>query len=633
MSTELVTKEVQRAGRITDSLPNIGDYFWVKVEEDPEDTSYTFIGQKTFKKRGKKRKKAPQITEHLMCIEHIASNHIVFTRCHGGRDSYSGGVREVGEQLSFEDFMLNCRPAPEWRSVLENRMEQVRDAMVAETKRLYDDAQKANALPPSNSQFVPTESAPFALAVRTSDPVLEKRNLLALQKRIPEVVKNIEQLAREQAALAKMLMMPELTNLYAMQKKLHVVEDKIFTLEIYAGLQEQVKQIREGSAAAPDSRITVRQSLLFMDEETLIDFDKGGMDFRKLDDFDKWVARPENTDRILPEPRGIVALRVRRDPKDYGIPKSLWEALTHCEWHKENFETYLLLRNGEKLYRIASAVDFQPRLIPLRNEFDDAFNNRSENYNFDTHKRDEEVTRITPRDFEYDTYTEKLRNHLKQYNRVVVLLQGLLDRSEVFHPHAPINLSEPLAIEEWLNLVRDEEDGLEAGGLVETWEQYQAWANASLDAGDWIFTRYWDGRKRPYNAEDYPDIIQVLRRRKGTKRDVVPYRSRGYGQYHHVETYGRPEEKCVGIDGVEIEWDGGEYTVYPRERWRGSYDRKYTGHMWIPLTEVFNLMAYKRGDYKKFLCDRTQKGKYLGWAPQLLGAERWLMKKETEPKR
>jgi hypothetical protein len=617
-SKSLAVIEPVKTESIESGLPKIGEWFWVRVEEDPSDTIYRHAGRHISKRRGKKRKAEPKFHEHLMCVEHVASNHIQFNRIE--RES------EYTEQISFQDFMMNCRPAPEWRVALENRMEEVRQEMEAQTRRLYEDAQKANALPPSNTQFTPTESAPFALAIRTLDPAKEKGRLTRLKKKIPEVVKSIELLAKEQAGLAKGLMLSELNNLYAMQKKLRVVEDKIFTLEVYAGLQEKVKQIADGEAAGPDTKITVRQSLLFMDEETLIDFDKGGMDFRNLRDFDEWVAKPESMARVLPEPRGLVAFRVRRDEKDYGIPETIWDAWAHMEMNKLNFATYLLIRNGQKVYRIASAVDFQPRLIPLKGEFDDAFSEtHTVKYGGWTGGKDnryipdeKETTRIAPDNFDYDTHAEKLRNHLKQYNRVVVLLQGLLDRSEVFHPHPPINLADQNDMLEWLNLIRDEEGALGAGTLSKTWEEYRDASNAGLEKGDFIYSDYYDHRRRPFQTKDRPRIIQVKKIRCGNKGDVVQphYTRSGYGGHD-----GRREKECVGIAGVEIEWDGGVRTIYPR--WGSSHEKSYTGRMWIPLEYVFNLMAYQPGDYKQFLCDRTQKGKYLQWAGALLSAEQW----------
>lgn len=617
----------QRATSLTESLPSIGEWFWVTVQEreDDEEEEFQFSVRKFARTKTNRRKRkgstkpVKRIAEYLMCVEHVASNHVKF--------NYHKGEYENGVSLSFEDCMKYCRPAPEWRTALENQLEAVKQEMARQTRLLYDEAQKANALPPTNTQFAPTESSPFALAVRTLDPAKEKRTLERLKAKIPVVSKRIKDLAKEQAGLAQMLMLPELNNLYAMQKKLHVVEDKIFTLEVYAGLQEKVKQIADGAPAPADTKITVRQSLLFMDEETLFDFDQGGMDFERLEDFDEWVVKPESMARILPEQRGIVAFRVRRHEKDYGIPTTLWQAWANAEKNMLNFETYLLIRNGERAYRIASSVDFQPRLIPLKDEFGNAFTEvETSRHNFKAGKRDPDIVhRITPDHFDYDEHAEKLRDHLKQYNRVVVLLQGLLDRSECFHPHPPVNLAEQENMINWLNLVRDEEGALGAGSLSQTWEEYRDRCNSTLEPGDFIHTSYQDGRRRHYDAfKGTSNIWTVYKRRNGNKGDVVPYRSTGQGQHHRVETKGRPEEDCVGKDGVEVRWKASELYSY---KIHDDYETTY--RMWIPLDKVFNVMAYQPGNYKQFLCDRTQKGKYLKWAAPLLSAEKWHQETST----
>jgi len=614
MSKELAIKEGGKAGRVERDSVKIGEWFWVTHDDGWSDKK--------------------KIVTDLMCVEHVASNHVRFGAYYadGSRYTSTNTVR-----VPFAELMKYTKPAPEWKDVLNKRMEKIRREIESHTRSLHEEGIKANALPPSDARFVPKAENPLALSLRITDPDVQKRRLVHLQKRIPVVVEKIEVLAQKQAATAKNLMLSELSNLYAMRDKLAVVEDKIFTLEVYAGLQEQVKQIADGAAAKPDEKVAVRQSLLFMDEETLFDYTSGGMDFEKLEDFDDWVVKPENLARVLPEQRGVVAFRVRRHDKDYGTPSNLLEAWTHMELNAENMKTYLLLRNGERVYRIASGVDFSPRLIPLKDEFDKAFTEeRTRKHGHWTGGKNNryipdeiETTTITPDDLDYDEHAKKLFNHLKQYNRVVVLIQGLLDRSTVFHPHPEINLANESDMAAWLNLVRDEEGALGAGGLSETWEQYRDERNAWLKKGDWIYSRYWDGRKRPHEMDKCPHIIQVKRVRVGNKGDVVPHRSEGYGQHYRTITEGRDEKQCVGVPGVEVEWES-EFEVYRRgysslnyHVGRGYAEVKRKGHMWIPLTEVLNLSEYALGDYKKFLCDRTQKGAYLKWAPYLLSAEDW----------
>ena len=119
-------------------------------------------------------------------------------------------------------------------------------------------------------------------------------------------------------------------------------------MELYVGLKESVKHIKEGKPAPADTPITIRQLLLYMDEETLFDYKSGGMDFKSLDHFDKWVVKAKNLNRILPEQRGVVAMQIRRGEKDYGEANSLLEAWNQYLDNAANKWTYLLIRNSIK---------------------------------------------------------------------------------------------------------------------------------------------------------------------------------------------------------------------------------------------------------------------------------------------
>ena len=58
----------------------------------------------------------------------------------------------------------------------------------------------------------------------------------------------------------------------------------------------------------------------------MFNYTDGGMDFGDIGKFDKWVATPENLNRVLPDQRGIVAFQVRRHGKNYGVARTMAEA-------------------------------------------------------------------------------------------------------------------------------------------------------------------------------------------------------------------------------------------------------------------------------------------------------------------
>lgn len=582
--TQIVRPEIAKVAHIGDDLPKVGEWFWVLYED--------------WDKKAKRE---------LFCVAHLASNHVLFDQ----PDEHGSSSVKV----RYEELLTDTEKALNWQQEVLSNMERVRSEIEEQTRSMMEEGYKANALTDPNAKA--DTSNGMQLSIRTSDPVRQKRDLEKLKKKLPEITQAIDALAKEYAVWAKHLCHSELVKMHKVKKELAVLDDKIFLIEVYAGLQEEVKQIRKGKPAKVTERITVRQSMLYMDEETLIDYDQGGMDFQNLSDFDRWVAKPDNCNRVLPEERGIVAFRVRREAKDYGHAETIGEALMHIEFKHANLETYLLIRNGERLYRIASSVDFSPRLIPMKDEFDDHLIDRDRGWwNFEKSEYDNATeTRITPDNLRYDEFVDKLKKDLTQYNRVMVLIQGLFDRSECFSPHPMINLAQEKDIQDWLNPVRDEEMVLE-NFTGETWEQYRDRLNMTIEPGTMVCTQYIDLRR---HSNCMPKFLRVTKVRMGTKADkIAPYydysaRSRDWRSDQSHD--GRKAVDCIGRIGVEVSW------TEKINDWRRDDDATKEMRFWIPIEAVFNMDAYPKGDYKRMLCDRRAKKVYVKWAWSILKAE------------
>lgn len=584
----------------------VGKWYWVKYEKTEREKEH----------------------EHLFCVEEIGSNYIRFTG-----NSHHGSYCD---KIHFNEFFARCRHEPKWKEHLQEKATQIQLAIQEKTRELID-AGKSLYLLPQDVQPL-QESDGSLLPVKVADePKKYKKALVKLKdKTLPDISKDIEELAMDYAAVAKDMALPEMVRLREVKKKLGIVEDKIFTIELYCGLQEEVRQIAEGEPAPMMEKIAIRQQMLFMDEETLFDYKKGGMDFEKIRDFDEWVCKPTNLNRILPELKGIVAFRVRRTEKDYGECHSIGEALMHMGWHDANKQTYILIRNGERVYRIASSIDFSPRLIPCRGEIgDEQFKKIHEKYvyvdkkeerkgfPFGEQKRVETEEIITPDHIEYDDHVRELDSILKQYNRIVILIQGLLDRSKVFHPHPPINLTKVGQMDEWVRLIRDEEDGLPCNKL--TWEDYRKQLNSTIKVGKWVYIRYPKVYTQRYSGPAYYDQEE--------KKEVKLPR-RGFCDNPMPEICQIDSMKKDG-SAVRVSWPKGKlsrpkegaWVPNPKKPGWGHYETIWDSdkmlHEWVPTKYVLNLSDYTPGDYRMFLCDHALKGKYLQWAPYLLSAENW----------
>ncbi len=111
--------------------------------------------------------------------------------------------------------------------------------------------------------------------------------------------------------------------------------------------------------------------VLAMDEESAVNAEGNGIDFRSVDAFDEWVTcDPAHLQQVLPEERGVVAIMARRSEIDYKDP---W---ANKEYNKRNRHTYFLIRNGGALYRMDTNFEVGYRLVPARNEFTSMFLDR-----------------------------------------------------------------------------------------------------------------------------------------------------------------------------------------------------------------------------------------------------------------
>jgi len=599
MTQEVQVFDVPRMSRDLLGKVRVGDWFWIKFDDTKWDE--------------KKEEHVPNGShEELMCVEEIGSNYLGFTVY---EDRHSNGTR-----VHFNEFLATCREEPNWKAILNQRMEDARKAIQDKTQELILEGQKVCLIAQEASPEVEQSLLPAKVS---EDPKKYKKDLMKLQKKLPEISKDISELGDDFAVAAKNIALPDMVKLGAIKKVLEVVEDRIFTVELYCGILEEVEQIAKGTPAPIETPVVIRQQLLYMDEETIFDYETGGMDFNKIGKFDEWVVKPQNLERILPEKRGVVAFRVRRNSKDYGEARDLAMAWAHMEWKRANEQTYILIRNGENVYRIASDVDFSPRLIPKINEIGaDQFKKIDERLVWDEKdengftKRIVTETMITQDDVKFDDHMKKVENLLKHYNRIVILIQGLLDRSMVFHPHAPINLRNQKDMEKWVVLLRDEEMGLPSNKV--DWAGYRNQLNSSIKIGKWICidSAYdekwkdgkqgdkWDKPKRGYYANVMPDFCQV----DGIKKD----RSK-----------------------VRVSWPQGRLSKPRQGKWIDSPTRPGYGHYetiyetdrmcheWLPIGRVMNVSDYNLGDYKMFLCDRTLQGEYLRWAKYLIKAEDW----------
>jgi hypothetical protein len=333
----------------------------------------------------------------------------------------------------------------------------------------------------------------------------------------------------------------------AMREEMKRRMEQIWMIELFLGSKEEVKRLAEGVPAPAEEPITVRQLVLCMDEEIAVyhwmnNPDMiGEFDWKNLEDFDTWLTEdPAHLDSIFPHKKGIVSLKVRRHVKnrDY-LNGSIGGILQKISEEQNDNMTYLLVRNGGNLYRLWVDVMLWPRLFPAEADYA----SMSSGGHFDM---------------------ERAQKRMKTYMAGLLVIQGLIERSDLFHPlpKAGISVFKPQD-QHYFDLIRDGEgygklvDGTDKLAHV-TWKGYRAWLREQLAAGVRV---YWTGK------QGYED--NALERRLGyINKSInvwpergVPYTLEGDGE----SNWGYPFTFLYLPDD----------SVYVRsEDWRGEWSRK-----------------------------------------------------------
>lgn len=245
-----------------------------------------------------------------------------------------------------------------------------------------------------------------------------------------------------------------------MSGKIEKMNKVIGQIELYLGINEDIIQIQKGNPANIKEPISLRQQILFMDEETGVLLEQGGLDYKNISQFDDWVTKDKNYEELIPEKKGVVVVRVRRHKKDYYSNDNLTEFFLNKGYNY----TYLLIRNGDNLYRIWANIIIRPRLFPTQEEMDIMFENKKQDF-------------FKRRDTEEMVFS---------YRQNLLLLQGLIDRTEVFRPfNTEINLFKPKSYGDYIKFIRDDEPSLTEG--QQTFEKWKKKLNSKIKRGTRIY--------------------------------------------------------------------------------------------------------------------------------------------------
>jgi hypothetical protein len=582
-------------------------------------------------------------TRWLGCVTRIGSN---YTRLEG-LDPDNPTARN-GKRVHHDRFDTVCTYVADPSPILDGYVETRKAKSFALMREVRELSLRLAIVP--GEAALPSGESHVALAVRGHGATEAYKAALvkAEKKELPALFKAIEDENRAMAAWMSAQLIPMETQAKSLKSTIGLVHDRVFQVELYAGLVESAALIRDGEPAPATARIHLFQRRHYMDEECLVAYDAGGMTFKKIGDFDRWLAKPKNRDRILPYPRSIVAFRVRRYEHDYlrhdfeGAFTPAYVAFLFGEKpHEKDKWTFLYLRNGERLYRLDTQIDFGQELYPdrahqdvrqgvqwakrdwgkiesvisddefqalLREEKEDKAHDealpqkdrwmkqRRHSYDLKNHYEP-----FVPDNLYYDDVCRFLKNEMDRHNRLVLVLQGILDRSEMLHPHPPWSLFSNNGFQAAMELVYDQSRTLVPGDAPD-FELYRSMCNRAVRVGSVMTGQQRVWRKRVAEKETYKERER---------------RTRGYESHDPGPgTVARVVAKRG--DRVVFEW--------ARGRRGGSYqtrDQKVRARMEVSLKRLFCVDAYTPGDYGIFFADPRTRSDYLKWAGLLLEAEEY----------
>lgn len=152
-----------------------------------------------------------------------------------------------------------------------------------------------------------------------------------------------------------------------MRKQIAMLEEGLWSVSLYLGSGEEIVQIADGDPADIDEPISIRQEILAMDEQMMDIWDGEGLDARHVELFDEWLLDPENLALVLPERRGVIVFRPRRAPRNYG------DTFFQKVMDEANKQSYWLIRNGDRLWRMTTNIQVGLHLVPKDDEFEKPF--------------------------------------------------------------------------------------------------------------------------------------------------------------------------------------------------------------------------------------------------------------------
>lgn len=592
--------------------------------------------------------------EWLGCVVDVGSNYATL----------EGQYHKT--RIHLDEFEDRCRDEPNATAVLHGEIERCRGEIRHKMNEIRELTRRLGVTPREAIGHDTQVETSRELSVVSEAPDIAgyKRQLIvAKDTELPALFNEVKELSKEMADWMTAEMIPHKAESEIFKGATAMIEDRIFSVEVYAGLTESAIQVRKGEPAPIGTKLHIMQSRLYMDEESLLDYRHGGIDIRSIEEFDRWLSRPKNLHRLLPHDRTLVAIRVRRYDKKYKEDGTLSTAWINIQMKQDDKITFIYIRNGDQLWRIDTEVEFGGRLFPDHTDYDftephwfriergevgsvipereyeDLKARQIERQAKwqaweDSHQHLEWINRNNPygsslggfreqtwKDYEplnstsvwFDDATNSIDRELKSYNRISLLVQGLLDRSTVLHPHPPVKLWNPESFGAAVELVFDQDRTLHHGEKPD-FDAYFKRLASTIDDGTFTIGQRdaWLDREREREQRRRDSDYRLSGHAANVGDWWTPRGNPGPGFIAEVQNWKPKSRKAT------FRW----MRARQRERWNCD-NGKLQDSITVAGDKLFNVSDYQPGDYLQFFQDPRTRREYFKWAHLLLSAEEY----------
>ena len=637
----------QSEAALLDSYIEVGRWYWVKSDSDE--------------------------LEWFGCAMEIGSNYVRIEEPHINNRGFRNS------RIHFDDIYTYLRAEANPNLIIQKNVQHYQSQVskhLEEIKQVTSRLGVSRQSKLSNGAQQQTRTDVAVVSGQFDIKGYEANLIRARQEELPSLFEAVKQANAHVAMWMGAEMMPMLAQTQILEGSLSDISERIFNVSLYAGLIESVVQCQDGESAPYHEKLRVMQRMLFMDEECLLGYRTGGLDFDGINQFDEWLCEPENLNRILPFQRCIVAMRVRRNPKERDWKGDIRILFNNIAKQNSDKWTFLYIRNGEKVYRLESdGFEFDAEndfLFPAKDAFNPSEPMMTNGYNlmkvsefevrvkesqrleenyhqwiadhpletwkaYDPKEEKHGKERIEwlwndanphvdayqsrfrcvgweefkPSYIYYDDILHGISTRLSKFNRIALLIQGLFDRSEVFHPHPTVKTWEPKSFAESIELVYDGSGVLNYGEEPDI-DAYIQKCNSSLKPGMIAVGQddYWQRMEANKECRRLDNDWRVSSSYRPER--FKPRGNPGPGYLAHVES--------VGKKGAVA-----QFVWHRRSRACDQYGDRILikAAIKVPVSELFNISAYAPGDFKQFFRDPRTRAKYLRWAPLLIAAEEY----------